>query len=51
MTRSKLLTSSISKCPSPLGLKFLSRDSLGGFLENKVGHLEEPETQSLRNSR
>ena len=40
MTHSKLLTPSISKCPSSLGLKFLSRERFGGFLESKIEHLE-----------
>jgi len=40
MICSKLLTPSISKCPSPLGLEFLSRERVGGFLENKVEYLE-----------
>jgi len=44
MTYSKLLTPSVSKCPSPLGLEFLSRESFGGFLESKVEHLEKLET-------
>jgi len=51
MTRSELLTSSVSECPSPLGLEFLSRESLGGFLESKAEHSERLETQSLNNSR
>jgi len=36
MTRSKLLTPSVSECPSPLGLEFLSRESLGGLLEKEA---------------
>jgi len=44
MTCSELLTSSISKCPSPLGLEFPSREGFGGFLESKVEHLEKLET-------
>jgi len=51
ITCSELLTPSVSECPSPLGLRFLSRESLGGFLEKKIEHLERPETQSLKNSR
>jgi len=50
MTRSELLTPSISKCLSPLGLEFPLRESLGGFLEKKLEHLEQLETQSLKNS-
>jgi len=44
MTRSELLTSSISECPNLLGLEFLLRESFGGFLESKVEHLEKLET-------
>jgi len=44
MTHSKLLTPSISECPSPLGLEFLSRKGFGGFLESKIEHLEKLET-------
>jgi len=44
MIHSELLTPSVSKCPSPLGLKFPSRESLGGFLESKIEHLEKLET-------
>ena len=44
MTHSELLTPSISKCPSLLGLEFTSRESFGGFLESKVEHLEKLET-------
>jgi len=51
MTRSELSTSSVSECPSPFGLKFPSRESLGGFLERKLEHSEKLETQSLKNSR
>jgi len=51
MTCSELLTPSVSECPSSLGLEFLSRESLGGFLESKVEHSERLETQSLENSR
>jgi len=51
MTRSELLTPSVSECPSLLGLKFPSRESLGGFLEKKLEHSEKLETQSLKNSR
>jgi len=51
MTRSKLLTPSISECPSPLGLEFPSRENLGGFLERKLEHLEKLETQLLKDSR
>jgi len=40
MTHSELLTPSISKCPSPLGLKFLLRERFGGFLEGKEEDLE-----------
>jgi len=29
MTHSELLTPGVSECPSPLGLEFLSRESLG----------------------
>ena len=50
MTRSKLLTPSVSECPSPLGLKFLLRENLGRFLERKLEHLEKLETQSLKDS-
>jgi len=50
MTRSELLTPSVSECPSLLGLEFPSRKILGGFLEKKLKHLEELETQSLKNS-
>jgi len=50
MTRSELLTPSVSKCPSLLGLKFPSRENLGGFLERKLEHSEKLETQSLKNS-
>jgi len=50
MTCSELLTPSVSKCPSPLGLKFPSRESLGGFLEKKLEHSEQLETQLLKNS-
>jgi len=50
MTHSKLLTPSISECPSPLGLEFPSRESLGGFLEKKLEYSEKLETQSLENS-
>ena len=32
MTRSELLTPSVSECPSLLGLEFPSRESLGGFV-------------------
>jgi len=39
MIRSELLTPSVSKCPSPLGLEFSSRESFGGFLESKIEHL------------
>jgi len=51
MTRSKLLTLSVSECPSPLELEFPSRVSLGEFLEKKLEHSEKLETQSLENSR
>jgi len=51
MTRSELLTPSVSECPSPLGLEFPSREKLGGFLERKLEHSEKLETQSLKNSR
>ena len=51
MTRSELLTPSVSECPSLLGLKFLLRESLGVFLESKAEHSERLETQSLNNSR
>jgi len=51
MTHSELLTPSISECLSPLGLEFLSRESLGGFLKKKLEYSEKPETQSLKNSR
>jgi len=44
MTHNKLLTPSVSKCPSLLGLEFPSRESFGGFLESKVKHLEKLET-------
>jgi len=40
MTHSKLLTPSISKCPSPLGLEFPSRERFGGFLKGKEEDLE-----------
>ena len=50
MTRSELLTPSVSKCPSPLGLEFPSREDLGGFLERKLEHSEKLETQLLKNS-
>jgi len=40
MTCSELLTPSVSKCPNPLGLKFLLRERVGGFLEDRVEHLE-----------
>jgi len=40
MTHSKLLTPSVSKCPSPLGLEFPLRERFGGFLESKVELLE-----------
>jgi len=48
MTRSELLTPSVSEYLSPLGLEFLSRESLGGFLESKVEHSEILEPQSLK---
>jgi len=51
MTRSELLTPSVSECPSLLGLEFPLRESLGGFLEKKLEHSEKLETQSLENSR
>jgi len=51
MTRSELLTPSVSECPSPLGLEFPSREDLGGFLERKLEHSEKLKTQSLKNSR
>jgi len=44
MTRSELLTPSVSERPSPLGLEFPSRESLGGFLEKKLEHSEKLET-------
>jgi len=50
MTCSELLTPSVSECPSLLGLKFPSRESLGGFLEKKLEHSERLETQSLNSS-
>jgi len=50
MTHSELLTPSVSECPSSLELEFPSRESLGGFLEKKLEHSEELETQSLKNS-
>jgi len=34
------LAPSISKCPSPLGLEFPSRERFGGFLEGKEDDLE-----------
>jgi len=37
---SELLTPSVSKCPSPLELKFTLRERFGRFLESKVEHLE-----------
>jgi len=40
MTCNKLLAPSISKCPSPLGLEFPSRESFGKFLESKIEYLE-----------
>jgi len=40
MTRSELLTPSVSECPSLLGLKFPLRERCKGFLESKVEHLE-----------
>jgi len=40
MTRSELLTPSVSECPSPLGLKFPLRERGRGFLKSKVDHLE-----------
>jgi len=41
MTRSELLTPNISECPSPLELKFSSRESFDGFfLEGKEEDLE-----------
>jgi len=40
MTHSELLTPSISKCPSLLGLEFPLRERFGGFLESKIEHLE-----------
>jgi len=44
MTRSELLTPSVSECPSPLGLEFPSRESFGGFSGSKIEHLEKLET-------
>ena len=38
--RSELLTPSISKCPSLLGLEFPLRERFDRCLEGKVGHLE-----------
>ena len=40
MTRSELLTPSVSKCPSPLELRFPLRERFCGFLESKVERLE-----------
>jgi len=48
MTHSKLLTPSINKCPSLLGLEFLSRERVCGFLEIKREHFRKIETQSLK---
>jgi len=44
MTRSELLTPSVSEYPSSLGLEFPLRESFGVFLESKVEHLEKLET-------
>jgi len=48
MTHSKLLTPSVSECPSLLGLKFLLRERFGGFLESKVEHLENRKLSHLK---
>jgi len=40
MICSEKLTPSISKCPSPLGLKFLLRERFGGLLKSKEEHSE-----------
>jgi len=40
MICSEQLTPSISKCPSPLGLEFPSRERFGDFLESKEKHSE-----------
>jgi len=34
--------------PKFVGAEFLSRESLGGFLEKKIEHSERPKTQSLK---
>jgi len=37
--------------PKFIGARIPIEGEFGWVLENKVGHLEEPETQSLKNSR
>jgi len=44
MTCSELLTPSVSKCPSLLGLEFPSRENLGGFFGKDLEHSEKLET-------
>jgi len=44
MTHSELLTPSVSECPSPLGLEFLSRERFCGFVEVEKELSEKIET-------
>ena len=54
MTHSELLSSSVSECPSLLGLEFPLRESLGGLLEKEARTLRKTRnsvTQKLLSSR